>query len=152
MQRLNCIWNTTNPSTSIQTRSYGYQISKMYNHTAIPAFKYQMIVISSIHIICHFFGVSYRNVSSVSVETFANVSALEWLDLSYNKLNSADINISRALPKMSKMYLDRYPLHCDCQLQDVWRWCQDHVKRKSSGEMTSEWDTPRSVCHIYVLV
>jgi len=46
---------------------------------------------------------SYYIVSSVSVETFANVSALEWLHLSYNYLKSLDINILRALPKLSTL-------------------------------------------------
>jgi hypothetical protein len=66
------------------------------------------------------------NVSSVSVETFANVTALELLDLSYNNLSSVDINILKALPKLSALYLSDNPLQCDCQLQEVWRWCQEH--------------------------
>ena len=41
------------------------------------------------------------NISSVSVETFANVSALEWLDLGYNNLRIADIDILKVLPKLS---------------------------------------------------
>jgi Leucine-rich repeat (LRR) protein len=64
-------------------------------------------------------AISGCNVSSVSVETFANVSALEWLDLSNNSLNTVDINILRALPKLSTLYLDGNPLQCDCQLQEV---------------------------------
>jgi hypothetical protein len=70
--------------------------------------------------------ISHCSVRSVSFETFANVSALETLDLSYNKLRSVDINILKALPKLSSIYLNDNPLHCDCQLKEVWRWCQDH--------------------------
>jgi Leucine-rich repeat (LRR) protein len=69
--------------------------------------------------------ISHCNVSSVSVETFANISALEWLDMSYNKLRSLDISILKVLPKLSTLYMDANPLQCDCQLQEVWRWCQD---------------------------
>jgi hypothetical protein len=65
-------------------------------------------------------------VSSVSVETFANVSALEKLVLRYNKLRTLDINLMRALPKLSELDLLGNPLHCDCQLKEVWRWCEDH--------------------------
>jgi Leucine-rich repeat (LRR) protein len=70
--------------------------------------------------------ISDCTLSSVSVETFANVTALEWLDLGANNLRSVDINILKALPKLSALYLYNNPLQCDCQLQEVWRWCQDH--------------------------
>ena len=73
-----------------------------------------------------FLDISDCNVSSVSVETFAKVSALETLDLRYNKLRSIDINILKILPKLSTLYLYGNALQCDCQLQEVWRWCQDH--------------------------
>jgi Leucine-rich repeat (LRR) protein len=46
------------------------------------------------------------NVSSVSVETFANVGALEWLDLSYNYLRSLDINILKVLPELYNLDLE----------------------------------------------
>jgi Leucine-rich repeat (LRR) protein len=42
-----------------------------------------------------------NSISSLSVETFANVSVLEWLDLGYNNLTTVDINILMALPKLS---------------------------------------------------
>jgi Leucine-rich repeat (LRR) protein len=42
----------------------------------------------------------------VSVETFANVSALVRLVLSYNYLRSVDINILKLLPGLSEMYLN----------------------------------------------
>jgi Leucine-rich repeat (LRR) protein len=71
-------------------------------------------------------GISGCNINSVSVETFANVSALELLDLSYNYLRIVDISILKVLPKLSTIYLYDNPLLCDCQLQEVWRWCQDH--------------------------
>ena len=69
--------------------------------------------------------ISSCNFSSVSVETFANVSVLEWLDLSSNNLRTVDINILRALPKLSSLQLDGNRLQCDCQLKEVWRWCED---------------------------
>jgi Leucine-rich repeat (LRR) protein len=69
--------------------------------------------------------ISNCNVSSVSVETFTNVSALKLLDLSDNNMRTVDINILRALPKLSTFYLYGNPLQCDCQLQEVWRWCKD---------------------------
>jgi hypothetical protein len=70
--------------------------------------------------------ISGCNVSSVSVETFANVTALEWLDLRYNHLKSVDLNVLKLLPKLSALYVHENTLKCDCQLQEVWRWCQDH--------------------------
>jgi Leucine-rich repeat (LRR) protein len=68
--------------------------------------------------------ISGCNVSSVSAETFVNVSALEWLDLSYNSLRSVDINILKVLPNLSTIYLDDIPLQCDCQVQE----CGDGVR------------------------
>ena len=76
------------------------------------------------HSLSHLY-ISHCNVSSLSVETFANVSALELLDLSNNNLRTLDINIFRALPKLSTLYLYGDRLQCDCQLQEVWRWCED---------------------------
>jgi Leucine-rich repeat (LRR) protein len=81
------------------------------------------------------------NISSLSVETFANVSAMEWLDLKYNNLRTVDIDILRALPKLSEMHLYGNPLHCDCQLQEVWRWCKDRNIWSEYGEC----DTPSEV-------
>jgi Leucine-rich repeat (LRR) protein len=46
-------------------------------------------------------SLSHCNVSSVSVVTFANVSALEMLSLSYNKLRSLDIDLLKLLPKLN---------------------------------------------------
>jgi hypothetical protein len=74
--------------------------------------------------------ISYNNVSSLSVETFTNVSALEWLDLRYNKLRTVDINILTALPKLSVLYLYGNWLQCDYQLKEVWRWCEGQNIRK----------------------
>ena len=73
-----------------------------------------------------YLDITHCNIGSVSVETFAKVSALERLALSYNNMRSVDINILKALPKLSELYLEDNPLRCDCQLQEVWRWCQDH--------------------------
>jgi Leucine-rich repeat (LRR) protein len=68
--------------------------------------------------------ISYCKFSSLSVETFTNVSALERLDLIVNNLRSVVINILTALPKLSTFHLHDNPLQCDCQLKDVWRWCE----------------------------
>jgi hypothetical protein len=89
--------------------------------------------------------ISRCNVSSVSVETFANVSALERLDLSDSRLRTLDINVLRALPKLSALYLDGNPLQCDCQLQEVWRWCEDRNIWTAAGYITPECDTPSEV-------
>jgi hypothetical protein len=93
--------------------------------------------------------ISRCNVSSVSVETFANVSALELLDLSYNNLSTVDINILRALPKLSELYLYGNPLQCDCQLKEVWRWCEERNIRTVYGRTEPECDTPSKVKGIW---
>jgi Leucine-rich repeat (LRR) protein len=85
------------------------------------------------------------NISSLSVETFANVSALEWLKLSHNNLKTVDINILRALPELSELYLCGNPLHCDCQLQEVWRWCEDRNIQTVYRGCVPECDTPSEV-------
>ena len=93
--------------------------------------------------------ISDCNISSVSVETFANISALELLDLSYNNLRSIDINVLKTLPKLSAIYLHGNPLQCDCQLQEVWRWCQDQNIHTAYKEIAPECDTPREVKWIW---
>jgi len=85
--------------------------------------------------------ISYCNVSSVSVETFANVIALEWLDLRFNNLRIIDINIFRTLTKLSTLYLYGNRLHCDCQLKEVWRWYKD----RNIETYYVECDTPSEV-------
>ena len=86
-------------------------------------------------------GITDCNVSSVSVETFANVSAMEMLDLSYNNLRTLDINILRALPKLSLLYLYGNSLQCDCQLKEVWQCCED----RNIWKLDLICDTPREV-------
>jgi len=66
------------------------------------------------------------NIISVSVETFAKISALETLDLSHNNLKRIDISILRSLPHLSALHLYGNPLRCDCQLKEEWLWGQDH--------------------------
>ena len=89
------------------------------------------------------------NISSLSVETFANISALKWLDLSYNNLRTLDINTLRALPKLSTLYLYRNPLQCDCQLQEVWRWCEERNIQTAIWRFVPECDTPSGVKGIW---
>jgi Leucine-rich repeat (LRR) protein len=89
--------------------------------------------------------VSGCNINSVPVETFANVSDLEVLDLSENNLSRVDVNIFKALPKLSAMYLYYNPLQCDCQLQEVWRGCQDHNIQTAYKEFALKCDTPSDV-------
>jgi hypothetical protein len=89
------------------------------------------------------------NTSSVSVVSFANISALKVLDLLYNNLRSVDINILKVLPNLCAIYLGGNPLHCDCQLQEVWRWCKDHNIQTGYEETAPECDTPREVNGIW---
>jgi hypothetical protein len=90
-------------------------------------------------------GLSYCNISSLSVEAFANFSALVELDLGGNNLKTVDINILRAMPELSALYLYGNPLQCDCKLQEVWRWCEDrHIRTVYWGEVPV-CDTPSGV-------
>jgi hypothetical protein len=76
------------------------------------------------HFLSHLY-ISNCNISSLSVETFANISALKGIRLTNNILTTIDINILRKFPKLSQLPLYGNPLQCDCQLQEVWRWCKD---------------------------
>jgi len=80
--------------------------------------------------------------SSVSIETFANVSSLETLDLSNNNLRSIDINILISLPELSALPLYGNPLQCDCPLKEVCRWCKDHNIRIVSHVAEPECGSP----------
>jgi hypothetical protein len=84
---------------------------------------------------------SYCYISSLSVETFTNLSALERLDLTGNNLKTLDINILIALPILSELNLESNPLQCDCQLQEVWRWC----KGRDIDTEEVKCDTPSKV-------
>ena len=66
-----------------------------------------------------FLDIHMCNISSVAIETFANVSSLETLDLSNNNLTSIDINILISMPKLSALPLYGNPLQCDCPLKEV---------------------------------
>jgi hypothetical protein len=89
--------------------------------------------------------ISNCNVSSISVETFANVSGLELLDLSGNHLKDIDVNILTVLPQLSTFYIYENPLQCECQLQDVWRWCQNHSITTGTSDKAPECDSPSEV-------
>ena len=89
--------------------------------------------------------ISACNINSVSVETFANISELEYINLSKNKLRTVDINILRTLPKLSTMYMKFNPLQCDCQLQEVWRWCEDRNIDSGTGHRAPHCYTPTEV-------
>ena len=88
---------------------------------------------------------SFCNIRSLSVETFSNVSALQRLHLGSNYLKTVDINILRALPELSELYLYNNPLQCDCQLQEVWKWCEDRNIRTGYESWVPECDTPSEV-------
>jgi hypothetical protein len=81
----------------------------------------------------------------VSVETFANVSALEWLDLTSNNIRTIDISILKSLPQLSTLYLYGNPLQCDCQLQEVWQWCKAHYIQTAIWGTGLKCYTPREV-------
>jgi len=85
------------------------------------------------------------NISSVSVETFANVSALESINLSNNNLTTVDVYILRKLPKLSQLYMTENPLHCDCQLQKLWTWCEDRNIDTGTGQQAPHCYTPTEV-------
>ena len=94
-------------------------------------------------------AISDCNAPSVLVETFSNASALKVLDLSYNNLRSVDINILKLLPNLSALYLYGNPLHCDCQLQEVWRWSQDHNIQTAYNGIAPKCYTPSEVKRIW---
>jgi Leucine-rich repeat (LRR) protein len=98
-----------------------------------------------ISIILKKLAISGCNASSVSVQAFTNISALKLLDLSCNNLTSVDINILKVLPNQSAIYLYGNSLNCNCQLQEVWRWCQDHNIQTAYQETAPECDTPSEV-------
>jgi hypothetical protein len=89
--------------------------------------------------------ISQCNVSSLSVATFANVSAMKWLDLSYNKLRTVDITMLKAMPQLSTFSVHGNPLQCDCQLKEVWRWCVDRDIQTVFGRRAPKCETPKEV-------
>jgi hypothetical protein len=98
--------------------------------------------------------ISHCTVSSLSVKTFSNVSAMELLDLEDNSLMTVDINILKALPKLSELRLYDNPLQCDCQLLEMLRWGQDRNidmgigECETSGGVTLWWERQPEGCRI----
>jgi len=87
-------------------------------------------------------AISGCNASSVSVATFVNLPALEWLDLSYNNLRSLDVNTLEALPELSVLYLYENPLHCNNQMLVLWLLCQHRNITTFYEEKAPECVTP----------
>ena len=112
-------------------------INKVFSNNNWPQF-HQITLLSHLH-------VSKCNENSLSGETFANVSAVTSHDLSYNYTRTLDINILKALPKLSTLYLYDNPLQCDCQLQEVWRWCEDRNIQTAGRGLVPDCDTPSEV-------
>jgi len=47
--------------------------------------------------------------------------------------------------KLSAVYLESNPLQRDCQLQEMWRWCQDHNIQTVYEGRAPECDTQSEV-------
>ena len=60
-------------------------------------------------------------------------------------MRTVDIKILRALTKLSTLYLYGNPLQCDCQLQEVWRRCEDRNILTVFWREVPECDTPEEV-------
>jgi Leucine-rich repeat (LRR) protein len=65
------------------------------------------------------------NISSLSAETFANVTALEVLELDSNGLRNFDVNIIKILWHLSTLHLVGNPLKYVSQFKEVLLWGQD---------------------------
>ena len=92
-----------------------------------------------------YLAISHSNIPSLAVETFSNLFALKQLDVNGNKLRTLDINILKAWPKLFILYLQGNPLQCDCQLQEVWRWCEDRSITTWDHDNVPKCDTPENV-------
>jgi hypothetical protein len=79
------------------------------------------------------------NIRSISVATFSNVTGLDEVELSENRLNNT------ILPQLSELLIYRNPLSCDCRLQQVWRWCQNHSITTGDRYKGPECDSPSEV-------
>ena len=49
------------------------------------------------------------------------------------------------MPKLSTLYLYGDPLQCDCELQEVWRWCEDRNIQTAYNGTAPKCETPREV-------
>jgi hypothetical protein len=83
--------------------------------------------------------------ASISTKTFSKVAGLKTLDLSANHLRYIDINVVISLPQLSTFYLYENPLQCDCQVQELWRWCEDHNIKTAFGSKAPVCDVPSEV-------
>jgi hypothetical protein len=79
------------------------------------------------------------------VATFSKARDLNKLHLCYNHLKTIDVNILKILPQLSEFLIYQNPLRCDCQLQQVWRWCQNHSITTRDGYKGQECDSPSEV-------
>jgi hypothetical protein len=81
------------------------------------------------------------NISSLSSETFANLPALKYLDLSYNQLSTVDVTILTALPKLNYMFMSDNPIQCDCRLKELVQKSNERGILTGYREMTLKCDS-----------
>ncbi|XP_069683580.1 uncharacterized protein [Periplaneta americana] len=66
------------------------------------------------------------NISYISSSWFQNLGKIKFLYLYGNNLKGIDVKVLTNLSSLQYLDLDDNPLHCDCDLLDLWKWCFEH--------------------------
>jgi Leucine-rich repeat (LRR) protein len=85
--------------------------------------------------------ISLCDIISLSGETFANLPALEWIDVRFNQLRTVDVSIFTALPKLNLMLMYPNPIRCDCKLKELVQKCKDIAIWPGDVEVRLNCDT-----------
>jgi hypothetical protein len=63
------------------------------------------------------------------VQLLYDLKELEVLDISNNKLRRLTISLVRGHSKLMWLSISGNPVSCDCELQDLWKWCFERHAR-----------------------
>ncbi|XP_069682112.1 uncharacterized protein [Periplaneta americana] len=89
------------------------------------------------------------NITSLSARTFQKTRFLTTLFLQSNNLKTFDMGILKMLPYLSTLYLYKNPLHCDCQMLKLWKWCRDHEVKTGIEHDVPRCDSPEEVSGLW---
>ncbi|XP_069694838.1 leucine-rich repeat transmembrane neuronal protein 3-like [Periplaneta americana] len=86
--------------------------------------------------------ISECNLSLITSKSFENMSYLKEVDFSGNNVKGVDKGLFATIPRLSNLFLTGNPLECDCDLLEVWKWCNEHGVKTARRKRVVKCETP----------